>query len=138
MGKSEKVKTDSRSHLSTFSKHRPKLSARVKTARTCVHRTLLAEPAAITLTRIHRFQFCFLSRRDKVSVLLKIFDDLFTDHFTLKASKCTLDRFVVVYNYKCHLLLTSSRQDSSPVKGKLLFNRLSPKNANARIPKPTH
>ena len=64
-----------------------------------VHRALLAEPAAVALARVCRFQFRFLSRRDEVSVLLKIFDDLFADHFTLKAAKCTFDRFVVIYEY---------------------------------------
>lgn len=65
--------------------------------RCTVHRTLLAETPAVTLARICRFQLRLLTGRNVVSMLLKVFDDLFRDNLTLETSKCTLDRFVVVY-----------------------------------------
>ena len=60
-----------------------------------IHWPLLAKTSSITLSGIHRFELSLLSRRDEVSVLLKIFDDFFADHFTLKATQRTFDRFVI-------------------------------------------
>ena len=62
-----------------------------------VHRTLLAEAAAVTLAGVRRFQFRLLAGRDEVSVLLEIFDDLLRDHFALETAQRALDRFVRIY-----------------------------------------
>ena len=65
--------------------------------RRVVHRTLLAETTAVTLAGVSRFQFRLLAGRDEVSVLLKVFDDLFRDDLALEPTQCALDRFVIVY-----------------------------------------
>jgi hypothetical protein len=57
---------------------------------------LLAETASVTLAGIYRFELCFLSRRNEVSVLFEILNDLFADDLTLKPSQGAFDRFVIV------------------------------------------
>lgn len=68
------------------------------------HRTLLTESATVTLAGVDRFQLSLLARRDEVSMLFEILDDLFADNLSLETAKRRLDRFVIVYCNKCHLL----------------------------------
>ncbi len=66
-------------------------------SRSCiVHRPLLAETPSVTFAGIHGFELCFLSRRDEMSMLFEILDDLLADHFTFKAAQCAFDRFVII------------------------------------------
>lgn len=91
-------------HFSTIFPLR-NLASLIKSARTLrrIHRPLLAESSTIALACVHGFKLCLLARRYEVSMFLEVLDDLFADHFPLKAAQRTLDRFVVVYNYKSHL-----------------------------------
>ena len=66
-------------------------------SRSRIHRTLLAETTAVALSGVCRFQFRLLAGRNEVSMLLKVFDDLFRDNLALETTESTLDRFVVVY-----------------------------------------
>ena len=64
---------------------------------TCARWPLLAKTASVTLACIHRFELRLLSRRNEVSVLFEIFNDLFANHLTLKPTQSAFDRFVIVY-----------------------------------------
>ena len=80
---------------SCISRHR--LTVAGIRARSRIHRTLLAEPAAVAFTRIRGFQLCLLSRRDEVSMFLEILDDLLANNFSLETAQCAFDRFISVY-----------------------------------------
>lgn len=67
------------------------------------HWALLAKTSAVSLACIHRLELCLLSRRNEVSVLFQILDYFFADHLALESAQGTLDRFIAVYSYKCHL-----------------------------------
>jgi len=71
--------------------------------RPCVHRSLLTEASAVSLASVYRLELRFLSRRDEVSVFLKILDDLFADHLAFEPAQCALDGFVRVNCYVSHL-----------------------------------
>ena len=98
-----------RNYFSTFSPFIFSLPIGLPAGRCCragsriVHRPLLAETTAVAFSCICRFEFCLLRRRNEVCMLLEIFDDLFADHFPLKASQCRFDRFVRIYCNICHL-----------------------------------
>ena len=57
----------------------------------------MTKTSAIALSRVNRFQLRLLSRRNEVSVLFKIFDDLLADNLSLEAAKSAFDGFVSVY-----------------------------------------
>ena len=89
--------------LSLLSLSRALSAARARPWAGIAHRTLLAETPPVTLSRVDRFQFRLLSRRNEVSVLFQILDDLFADNLALKSPQRAFDRFVIVNCNKCHL-----------------------------------
>lgn len=89
--RSVKTRTFPLFHLFTF-ELLSVLSAHRTRAR--VHRPLLTETAAVTLARVSTFQFRFLSRRNEVSVLFEVFDDLLRDDLSFEPAQSRLDRFV--------------------------------------------
>lgn len=56
-----------------------------------IHRTNRAETAAVALARVSRFEFRLLSGRNEMRVLFQILDDLFGNHFPLKAAQRVFD-----------------------------------------------
>ena len=50
-----------------------------------------AETLTVTLAGVLRFEFCLLSRRNKMRVFFQVFNNFFRDNFTLKTAKRTFD-----------------------------------------------
>ena len=50
-----------------------------------------SETLTVALTSISRFEFCLLSRRDKVRVFFQILNDFFSDNFTFKTTQGVFD-----------------------------------------------
>ena len=83
-------------YASRFTFTKDYLFGTIAAASVVVHHRTWAVALLVAFTSHCRFQFRFLSGRDKVSMFLQIFDNFFGHHLTLKPTQGAFDRFVVI------------------------------------------